>query len=103
MIGHDIQHLAHAIILELVHQLLQLSIAPYLRIYLIVICDVITVLAAGLGLQDWRGINVRDTQRVQISNKAARILKAKAGIKLQAIRGERLGLVLSGRQPVQAL
>ena len=94
MVGHDIQHLAHAVILEFTHQLLQLFIAADFRIELVVVSNVITMLASGSGLEDGRRINVRDAQRVQISHKAARILKAKAGIKLQAIRGERLGAAL---------
>ncbi len=90
VVGHNIQHLAHAVILELIYQLLQLFIAADFRIELVVVSNVITMLAAGSGLEDGRGINVRDAQRMQISDKTARILKAKAGVKLQAIRGERL-------------
>jgi len=43
------------------------------------------MLASGSGFEDGRRINMRDAERVQISHEAARILKTKAGVKLQPI------------------
>jgi hypothetical protein len=50
------------------------------------VSDVITVRAAGAGLENGRRINMRDAQRMQISYKPPRILKAEAGVELQTIR-----------------
>jgi hypothetical protein len=43
------------------------------------------MLASSSGFENGRGVNVRNAQGMQVSHKAARILKAKPGVKLQAI------------------
>ena len=51
----------------------------------LVVGDVVTVRAAGPGLQVGRGIDMRDAQVAQIGNDGNRVPKGEAGMKLQAI------------------
>jgi hypothetical protein len=59
-----------------------------------VVSDIVSMLAAGAGLEDGRRINVGDAQRVQVSDEPPRIFKSEAGIELQPIGGKRLSVAL---------
>jgi hypothetical protein len=102
MVGNKIQHLAHTIILEFADQFLQLFITADLRIQLVVVSNVIAVRAASPRLKNGRRINVGDAESMQVSGQPSRVLKAKARMELQAIRGKRPGSPLLRRKTVQA-
>ena len=55
------------------------------RIQPVVIRDIITVLAAGSCLKIRRGINIADTQVMQVVHQASGVLKTEPSMKLQTV------------------
>src|SRR5262249_39929910 len=101
VVGNDVENLPQAVTLELMHKRLQIGVGADFGIQRVVVSDVVTVHAAGTGLQNGRRVNVRDAERVQIADETARVLKTESGIELQTIRGKWASSMLVGRQPVK--
>ncbi len=103
MVGDNIQDQPNVVILEFGHEALKVLMFADLGIQLVVVRDVVSVRAAFARPENRRRIHMRDTERVQVSYEAARIIKAKARVELQTIRPQRSRAPLVCRQTVEAL
>ena len=96
VIGHDIENQAHAVGLQLEHQVPELLLAADLGVKLVVVDDVVAVFTARTRLQQRRGITMADAESRQVRHQLARVLEAQAPVELQAIGGERARSALFG-------
>ena len=89
MVGHDIQHEAHAFRLQRFNKLVELFRSADLRIDLGGIGDVISVRAPRSGLENRGSIEVGDTKVVKIIHKTDCVRESEVSIELQTIRSYR--------------
>lgn len=89
MIRHNIEHLPETVCAKTKREVFMRLRATQFVIYLVVIDYVVTVDAAGRGLQIWRAVDMRYAQFVQISGDRGRIVKSEVCMQLQTIRRNR--------------
>src|SRR5262245_25885644 len=85
MVRDKIQHLAHAVRLQLRHPGIIIRARTDHRIQLVVISDVVAVQALGAGLKIRRRIYIAYSERVQIRDSFARLRKREPPIELQPV------------------
>ena len=87
MIGHCVEDLPHAVLLERIDKLSVILLASDFRIQLCRIDPVVAMQAAGARLHVGRCVNVGETNIVQIWNDGDRIAEGEAGVKLKPVGG----------------
>src|SRR4029453_16752119 len=85
MVRNEIQHLAHAVRLQLRDQGVIIRARTYRGVHLVMISDVVAVQALGASLKIGRRINIAHAQLVQIRQDLARLRKREPPIKLQSV------------------
>ena len=89
MVGHEIQNQAQAVLPQRRAQPLESGFAAKLGIELRVIDDVVAVARSLARLHEWRGIEMRDAERLQIRHDAGGGFEIEIGGELQAVRRDR--------------
>ncbi len=89
VIGNDVLQPAHAQATQLLGHRVEIFGRAQFSIEAERVNDVVSMHAAGPGLENRRGIKVRDTELVKIGNERLGIREAKSFVKLQPIGGER--------------
>ena len=82
MVWNKIQHLTHAVSLQLRDPRVIICPRTDRRVQLVMISDVIAVQALGAGLKIGRRVNIAHSQRVQIRDDLARLRKREPPIEL---------------------
>jgi len=85
VVGDDIEDLTQAEFGETGTETLVGFFASQFGIDALVIDNVVTVHAAWSGLQVWRAINVRDSERFEIRSDPNGVVERKASVQLQAV------------------
>src|SRR5882672_5368950 len=89
VVGHEIENESDIRALESLAKPLERRFAAELGIERTVIHDVVAVAAAGARLQERRGIEMTDAERLQVGHCSRGIVKSEILGQLQAIGGER--------------
>ena len=85
VVGHDVDHQAHAALLQAFGEFGELFLRADFGIEAGVVGDVVAVHAAGMGHQERRGVAVGDSQIVQIGDDRGGLGKGKTLIELKTI------------------
>ena len=84
MIGHYIQDQAHVVLPQGLGKASQRGLSAQLRIDAGGVDDVIAMGGARARLQQWRGVDMADTQAGEIAHQRGGIVQGETGMKLQA-------------------
>ena len=102
MIWNKIQHLAHAVRLQLRHPSVIIRARTNRRIQFIMVGNVVPVQTLRAGLKIGRGVNIAYAHSVQIRHDLMRLGKREPPIKLESVRAGRNARVLAHHSAISS-
>src|SRR5438128_731563 len=87
MIRHDVDHQRHSMLLQHLHQRVEILLGTDIRIERIVVDDVVAMRTAGTRLQKRRCVQMADAESCEIRHDRPRCAKVEISVELDSIRG----------------
>ena len=87
VVRNDVEQEAHPVLPQGGAQPLERRLATQLRVEARGVDDIVAVAAAGTGGEQRRGVEIRDTQPVEVRDEGAGVVELDAGVALQSIGG----------------
>ena len=87
VVGHDIEHEAHAVLPQGLDQPAQRVLATQLRIEAVMVHDIVAMGRPGARCQQWRGIEMTNAQPIEIRHQRRGVIKGETLVELQPCGG----------------